>query len=443
MDDLYDEVNNDGEDFEEFAGLGELSADEVNKSFMNNDVNDDETESIVPDVPAEDNYKPVSFDAEKVVEESSSVSDDVSEDAFKVENEDENISLPEMVDEKVSEEEVEEESYRDVNDIMSEAVTVKSDNDISGGASDEDKNKLSEMAYEEVMQEINGTPVAQGKTDYKCPNCLTIYAGGEKCPFCGNIGNEIKKDPEARTADLMIQFKITKKEAIKLFNKENRFRLLTPFGFKKNIKKGLVGMYLPYYLVDANSSGAVLYKARDIKRTEDDKYQYKERKNYMVKLSGNFDFNKMLFDVASKFPDKLNDYIFPYNLEEVIVYDENIIDDEYYIVRCNIEDEEMGNKIKNKVLSSSVQELNKSVRHDKMKVENNALNVKVKDFKYVMLPIYLSMVTYKGKKYVFCVNGSTGKYISRVPLDSTKVIFVGVIILLVIFFIALGIAILI
>ena len=74
MDDLYDEVNNDGEDFEEFAGLGELSADEVNKSFMNNDVSDNETESIVPDVPAEDNYKPVSFDAEKVVEESSSVS---------------------------------------------------------------------------------------------------------------------------------------------------------------------------------------------------------------------------------------------------------------------------------------------------------------------------------------------------------------------------------
>ena len=33
-DELYDEVNDDSEGF---VGLGEISADEVNKSFMNND----------------------------------------------------------------------------------------------------------------------------------------------------------------------------------------------------------------------------------------------------------------------------------------------------------------------------------------------------------------------------------------------------------------------
>ena len=201
-------------------------------------------------------------------------------------------------------------------------------------------------------------------------------------------------------------------------------------------------MYLPYYLVDANVRGVVLYKARDIKKTEDDKFQYKERKNYMVKLSGNFDYEKVLIDVASKFPDKLNDYIFPYNFEEAIAYDENVIEDFYTIVRANIEDEEMANRIKNKVITSSISELNKSVRHDKMKVDNNALNVSIKEFKFIMLPVWLSMVTYKGKKYVFCVNGSSGKYISRVPLDSTKTLFVGFLLLVVIFAIALGISIL-
>ena len=162
----------------------------------------------------------------------------------------------------------------------------------------------------------------------------------------------------------------------------------------------------------------------------------------MVKLSGNFDYEKVLIDVASKFPDKLNDYIFPYNFEEAIAYDENVIEDFYTIVRANIEDEEMANRIKNKVITSSISELNKSVRHDKMKVDNNALNVSIKEFKFIMLPVWLSMVTYKGKKYVFCVNGSSGKYISRVPLDSTKTLFVGFLLLVVIFAIALGISIL-
>ncbi len=408
MDDLYDEINTEDEEVEEFAGLGEISADEVNKSFMNNEVSDEATAPIIGEVPENDTYKPVSFDAEEPAVE-----------------------------------EVPKEEYKDVSEIMNESITVKSDSDISAGIASEENNKLSEIAYEEVMDEIKSAPVSQGKDDYKCPSCMSIFAGTNKCPFCGTIGEDYKKDPEARKADLMVPFKIDKKEAIRMFKKENKLRLLTPFGYKRKVKKDIKGLYLPYYLFDTNVSGAVLYKARDIKKTEDDKFQYKERKNYMVKLSGNFDFEKVLLDVADKFPDKLNDYIFPYNLEEAVVYDENMITDEYIIVRANIEDEEMANRIRNKVMTASIQELNKSVRHDKMMVENNVLQVQNKTFKYIMLPVWLSMINYKGKKYVYCVNGSSGKYISRVPLDSTKTIVVGLIILLVIFAIALGIAMLI
>ena len=461
-DELYDEVNDDSEGF---VGLGEISADEVNKSFMNNDYVDTENSSFISDVPEDDKYKPVSFEPEheEPIMESAEANEDVNKEessfpkivevksnTFDVDDDDDyevnntvNPSLPEMTDAVSSSDNTEEENnYRDVNEIINESVTVTSDNDISAGAASEEANKISEMAYDEVMQEIKGNPVSQGKDDFKCPNCMSLYAGTDVCPFCGNIGNEAKKDPEARTPDAIIPFKIGRKEAIKLFNKENRLRLLTPFGFKRQVKKKLVGMYLPYYLVDANVRGVVLYKARDIKKTEDDKFQYKERKNYMVKLSGNFDYEKVLIDVASKFPDKLNDYIFPYNFEEAIAYDENVIEDFYTIVRANIEDEEMANRIKNKVITSSISELNKSVRHDKMKVDNNALNVSIKEFKFIMLPVWLSMVTYKGKKYVFCVNGSSGKYISRVPLDSTKTLFVGFLLLVVIFAIALGISIL-
>ena len=515
MDDLYDDINKDDEEeMEEFNGLSDISPEDVNKSFINNEFSDDNTAPMIGEVPENDQYKEVSFepmsidnlpnigsiddntssnesdeppvlinmsdvkdgavipssnneeqdDEEPIITNTdNSVSEDNTEEgisfngvssyeeesssfenndidnnnesiptAFTEINSEENGGMPEI---KIDDEEFEEEEETSTN----ETIKVNSDNDISVGEASEEKNNLSEMAFEEVMDEIKGDPVAKEKDDFKCPNCNSIYAGTNICPFCGIEGEEHKKDPESRTADLMIPFKINREEAIKIFKKENKFRLLTPFGYKSKVKKNLVGMYMPYYLFDANVSGAVLYKARDIKKTEDDKYTYKERKNYMVKLSGNFDYDKVLLDVCDKFPDKLNDYIFPYNLEEVVVYDENIID-EYTIVRVNIEDEEMANRIKNKVISSSIAELNKSVRHDKMMVDNNVLGVNIKSFKYVMLPIWLSMSEYKGKKYVYCMNGSSGKYISRVPLDSTKTIVLGLLILLVLFFIGFGIA---
>ncbi len=412
-DELYDEINQEDEVVEEFAGLSDISADEVNKSFINNEFSDNNTSPMIGEVSENDTYKPVSFEAE----------------------ENPTDSIPEEV-EQVKEQEV---VHEDVSEIMNQSMTVSSDNDISAGVANDESNKLSEMAYEEVMDEIKGNPVSLGQENYKCSNCSVVFAGTSICPFCGVEREKVEKDPNDRTPDLIIPFKIDKEEAIKMFKKENKLRLLTPFGYKRKVKKSLVGMYLPYYLFDVSVSGAVLYKARDITRTEDDKFQYKERKNYMVKLSGNFDFEKVLLDVCDKFPDKLNDYIFPFNLEEATTYDENIID-KYTIVRGNIADEEMANRIKNKTISESIAELNKSVRHDKMMVENNVLKSEVKSFKYIMLPIYLSMISYKGKKYVYCINGSSGKYISRVPLDSTKTIVLGLILLLLFFFIGLGIA---
>jgi len=522
MDELYDDINKDDEEeVEEFNGLGDISAEDVNKSFINNEFSDDNTAPMIGEVPEDDKYKEVSFepisidnapdigsifgnttssenepapvlinmpdvadgkvipsthneeendendipvisnDSESVednnegvplsfTEINSNEAENDEEDKY-VANNKEEISSEEIPSafssisnedkENMPEIKIDDDEFEEDDDSVevSKSIKVNSDNDISVGEASEEKNSLSEMAYEEVMDEIKGEPVAQEKEDFKCPNCNSIYAGTNICPFCEIEGEEHKKDPEARTADLMIPFKIDREEAIKIFKKENKLRLLTPFGYKKKVKKNIVGMYMPYYLFDANVSGAVLYKARDIKKTEDDKYTYKERKNYMVKLSGTFDFDKVLLDVCDKFPDKLNDYIFPYNLEEVVVYDENIIDG-YTIVRVNIEDEEMANRIKNKVISASIAELNKSVRHDKMMVDNNILGVNIKTFKYVMLPIWLSMSEYKGKKYVFCMNGSSGKYISRVPLDSTKTIVLGLIILLLLFFMGLGIS---
>lgn len=417
-DELYDEINKEDEVVEEFAGLGEISADEVNKSFMNNEIVDNDTAPMIGEIPENDTYKPVSFEAEAPTVE----------------------DVP--IQEEVQSEEIPEVQHQDVNDIMNNSITVKSDNDISAGVANEETNKLNEMAFEEVMDEIKGNPVSIGKENYKCPTCSTTFAGSTTCPFCGSEGAKVEKDDSERTPDLIIPFKITKDQAYKMFKKENKLRLLTPFGYKRKVKKNLVGMYLPYYLFDVSVNGAVLYKARDITKTEDDKFNYKERKNYMVKLSGNFDFEKVLLDVCDKFPDKLNDYIFPFNLEEATMYDENIID-EYTIVRGNIADEEMANRIKNKTISESIAELNKSVRHDKMMIENNVLKSDVKAFKYIMLPIYLSMISYKGKKYVYCVNGSSGKYISRVPLDSTKTIVLGLLLLLIIFLIGLGISIII
>ena len=39
-----------------------------------------------------------------------------------------------------------------------------------------------------------------------------------------------------------------------------------------------------------------------------------------------------------------------------------------------------------------------------------------------MLPIWLLNVTYKGKDYLFAVNGDTGKAVGKLPISTSKLI---------------------
>ena len=49
-------------------------------------------------------------------------------------------------------------------------------------------------------------------------------------------------------------------------------------------------------------------------------------------------------------------------------------------------------------------------------------NLKLVDpsVKYVLLPVYLLNLTYKGKNYRFAVNGQTGKVVGELPISKLK-----------------------
>ena len=43
--------------------------------------------------------------------------------------------------------------------------------------------------------------------------------------------------------------------------------------------------------------------------------------------------------------------------------------------------------------------------------------------KYAMLPVWLLNVTYKGKEYLYAINGETGKIVGKLPISVQKLLF--------------------
>ena len=65
---------------------------------------------------------------------------------------------------------------------------------------------------------------------------------------------------------------------------------------------------------------------------------------------------------------------------------------------------------------------------------------KLTNCEYALLPVWMVNVKYKGKQYLFAMNGQTKEFIGDIPLDKKKVIIVSIICLIVIAAIVLGIS---
>ena len=52
--------------------------------------------------------------------------------------------------------------------------------------------------------------------------------------------------------------------------------------------------------------------------------------------------------------------------------------------------------------------------------KSSNMNILNSSVRYVMLPVYLLNVAYKGKNYRFAINGQTGKVVGELPISKVK-----------------------
>ena len=68
----------------------------------------------------------------------------------------------------------------------------------------------------------------------------------------------------------------------------------------------------------------------------------------------------------------------------------------------------------------------------KIITENNLKASKDKVY-YTLLPVWMVNVVYKNKKYLFAMNGQTGKFIGDIPIDGKKAVIYSIAIFIIAF----------
>lgn len=262
--------------------------------------------------------------------------------------------------------------------------------------------------------------------EYHCENCGAILiteadTAATTCSFCGAgvvLADRLSGDLAPRK---VIPFTVSKDQAIKAFQKWCRNGLLTPKGFSSGDRiASITGMYVPFWLFDLNSKVEARAMCTRVRVYERGDYIYTETKYYDAYRDINLDYIKIPADASEKMNDELMDKLEPYPYDKLKEFKTPYLAG-YLAEKYNYTDEELMGRAKEKIanyiesyISSTFAGYN-SVSYQTKKIHTNKTNSH-----YVLLPVWMLNYDYKGKQYMFAMNGKTGKIVGKPPLSNKK-----------------------
>lgn len=262
-----------------------------------------------------------------------------------------------------------------------------------------------------------------GMAVYVCRSC-----GGEvvcdqttaasACPFCDNpiiMKEQLAGDLRP---DLVIPFKLDKEAAKTGMLAHLKGKRLLPKAFKdEHHIDEIKGIYVPFWLFDADANAAIRYKATRVRSWSDSRYIYTRTDHYAVHRAGSLGFDHVPVDGSSKMADDLMESIEPYDLSQAVDFQTAFLSG-YLADRYDVNAEASVDRANQRIKTSTEQAFRRTVQgYTSVVPESTSVQLKNGKAKYALFPVWVLNTTWNGEKYTFAMNGQTGKFVGNLPMD--------------------------
>jgi len=264
--------------------------------------------------------------------------------------------------------------------------------------------------------------LAQGS----CPSCGSELLGDKNtaamvCPNCGNTQIMLRRLTGLLKPDYVIPFKLNKTAATDALKKFYVGKRLLPDSFnKENRINSIQGVYLPFWLFDANAKGHIRYKATKTKAWSDSNYNYTKTDFYSVVREGGISFEKIPVDGSEKMDDNYMDAIEPFEYVDLKDFQTAFLSG--YIAEKYDMDADASKERAAKRIKASVEiEFARSVTgYTSVTKESSTVDIDGGKVSYSLFPAWILNTKYNKENYMFLMNGQTGRLVGRLPVDSGK-----------------------
>jgi len=295
-----------------------------------------------------------------------------------------------------------------------------------------ENKEVKEHPYSGYLQrERESNEYSELKTVY-CSNCGSeiVFSGNRtavKCPMCSSPKIDTDKQVSGVAPDGLIPFRIDKQDAQASFKKWVTHLWFAPNKLKKAYQEGnLDGIYLPFWTFDSDTIGYYRGEGGTEHYRKDSKGN---RQRYVtwtpVRGTVSRFFNDIQICSSNNDAKKVVNKVLPFcTIDNTIPYSPAYLSGfgaEKYSVKANESFEEAKRIIENRLRELAHEDIIRK-GYNEARVGDVQIEYNNTTYKNVLLPTWVSSFGYSGKKYLYIINGETGKVGGQRPYSIPKIV---------------------
>ncbi len=264
---------------------------------------------------------------------------------------------------------------------------------------------------------------ADGLRTYVCNSCGGEIVGdantaATSCPFCGNPVVMMGQLSGMLKPDIVIPFKLDKAAAKEKLLKHYEGKRLMPKVFKdENRIEEIKGIYIPFWLFDADVEAGMRFKATRVRTWSDSRYRYTETSYYSVIREGTLGFSDVPVDGSTSAADDLMESIEPFDLSAAVDFQTAYLAG-YFADKYDVSAEQSIERANDRIKTSTENLFRDTVNgYSSVLTEDSNVTLSNSHAKYALFPVWLLTTRWKDQSYTFAMNGQTGKFVGNLPVD--------------------------
>ena len=319
------------------------------------------------------------------------------------------------------------------------------------------EDRLDETIANGDLTELRGTTLGSGASNIdtgadtlitmKCAGCgaevvvNTEEQMGARCHWCRHVLTVNEQIPNGAVPDAVLPFKITHDDAVARIDAfAGKRRIFADRGFLRDFKpSNIVGVYMPYMVVDGNASADVAGQGevetrKYTKGSGDDKETYYDADVYEVQRHVDFTVDDLTIESSaeranmdsSSNTNNIINTILPFDTENAVKWNASYLTG-FTSEKRDQDVDHLQPALENQLLSIARSQVESSVdRYDRgVRWERERLDVHGTRWVAMYLPVWLYSHHHgegTGMVHYIAVNGRTGEVMGSVPVSHRRLL---------------------